>query len=57
MIGYRSLHVHVSATQIRVLNDMGRRAWMQGGNGFERGCHGLFEGIIHILGCKDYAKS
>lgn len=57
MIGSRSLHVHVSATQIRVLNDMGRRAWMQGGNGFERGSHGLFQGIIHILGCKDYAKS
>jgi hypothetical protein len=30
---------------------------MQAGNGFERGSHGLFQGIIHILGCKDYAKS
>lgn len=41
----------------RVFNDVGRRAWMQAGNGFERGSHGLFQGIIHIFGCKDYAKS
>jgi hypothetical protein len=30
---------------------------MQARNGFERGSHDLFEGIIHILGRKDYAKS
>lgn len=57
MIGSRSLHVNVSTTYIRVLNDVGRQAWMQTGNGFERSSHGLFQGIIHIPGCKDYAKS
>jgi hypothetical protein len=57
MIGSRSLHVNVSTTQIRVLNDVGRQAWMQAGNGFERGSHDQFQGIIHIPGCKAYAKS
>lgn len=57
MVGSRSLYDNVSTTYIRVLNDVGRRAWMQAGNGFERGSHGLFQGNIHILGRKDYVKS